>query len=110
MVDGQLWPAADADTVWLPAGPHSIEAAPAQAGPPAASLHLLRLNADLKAARSLGARGIEFSYQSASRALAILDRPPKTLQLDGAPEAPVLAGPTTLLLPRGHHVVTLTTD
>jgi len=110
LVDGQLWPAADADTVWLPAGPHSIEAAQAKAGPPCAGPHLVRLNADLKAARSLGAQSIEFSYRSASRALAVLDRPPKTLQVDGAPEAPVLAGPTTLLLPRGQHVVTLTTE
>jgi hypothetical protein len=105
LVDGQLWPAADADTVWLPAGPHSIEAAPAKAGP-----HLVRLNADLKAARSLGAQGLEFAYQSASRALAVLDRAPRTLQVDGAAEVLVLAGPTTLLLPRGQHVVTLTTE
>jgi hypothetical protein len=105
MVDGQPWPAADAATVWLPAGAHSIETAPAHAGP-----HLLRINADLKAARRLDARGIEFSYRSASRALAVLDRAPKSLQVDGLPESMVLAGPTTLLLPRGQHVVTLTTE
>ena len=105
MVDGQLWPVADAGTVWLPAGPHTIEATEAKVGP-----HLLRLSADLKAARSMGAQGIEFSYRSASRTLAVLDRAPKTLQVDGTVEAPVLAGPTTLVLPRGQHVVTLTTD
>jgi hypothetical protein len=27
MVDGQLWPAQDDETVWLPAGPHSVEPA-----------------------------------------------------------------------------------
>jgi len=105
MVDGQLWPAADAATVWLPAGAHSIEAAPSHPGP-----HLLRLNADIKAARRLNTQSIEFSYRSTSRALAVLDRAPKALQVDGLPESMVLAGPTTLLLPRGQHVVTLTTE
>ena len=106
-VDGQLWPAADVATLWLPAGAHAIEAAPpgAPSGP-----HLLRLNADLKAARRTGPGGIEFSYQSASRALAVLDRAPKSLLLDGEPAAPALAGPTTLVLPRGQHVVTLTAE
>ena len=105
MVNGEPWPAADAATVWLPAGPHTIEEAPPQAGP-----HLLRLNGELKAARRVGARGIEFSYRSASRAIAVLDRAPATLQVDGADEKPSLAGASTLLLPRGQHVVTLTTE
>ena len=105
MVNGQAWPAADSGVVWLPAGPHAIEAAPPNAGP-----HLLRLNGELKAARRVGARGLEFSYRSASRAIAVLDRTPRSLQVDGADEAPVLAGPATLLLPRGQHVVTLTTE
>jgi hypothetical protein len=104
-VDGQFWPAADRDTLWLPSGAHTIEAAAAQPGP-----RLLRLNGELKAARAVGSQGIEFSYQSAARAIAILDRPPKTLQVDGAPEAPHLAGPATLILPRGQHVVTLTVE
>ena len=105
MVDGEAWPAADGSAVWVPAGPHTLEAAPPTDAP-----HLVRLNAELKAARRLGARGMEFSYQSAARAIAVLDRPVKTLQVDGAPQSPEMAGPRTLLLPRGQHVVTLTTD
>lgn len=105
VVDGQAWPAADSGIVWLPAGRHAIEAGPPNPGP-----HLLRLNGDLKAARRVGARGIEFSYRSASRAIAVLDRTLKSLEVDGTEEAPVLAGPLTLLLPRGQHVVTLTTE
>jgi hypothetical protein len=106
-VDGELWPAGDGEIVWLPAGPHSIEAAPAASanGP-----RLLRLNAELKAARRTGPRRIEFAYRSDSRALAVLDRQPKSLQVDGTPRQPELAGPRTLLLPRGQHVVTVTTD
>jgi hypothetical protein len=105
LVDGQPWPAADQETLWLPAGPHSIEAA--ESG---SSVHLLALNGDLKAARNLGAGTIEFSYQSAARAIAIFDRVPRKLVIDGLEATPVSAGPKTLLLPMGQHVVTLTTD
>src|SRR5450432_753501 len=45
IVDGLPWPAADDQTLWLPAGPHAIEAAPASHSP-----RLLYLNADLKSA------------------------------------------------------------
>jgi hypothetical protein len=109
MVDGQPWPAADDDTVWLPAGAHSIEPAPGPKGAPPGA-RLLRLNADLKAARAVSATSIEFSYQTSARALAILDRAPRRLEIDGAEEPLHLAGPHTILLPRGQHVVTLTTD
>jgi hypothetical protein len=104
-VDGQLWPAQDDDTLWLPAGPHAVEPAPRVAGP-----RLLHLTGDLKAARVVDAHTLEFTYQSASHAIAILSRRPLKLQVDGVEETPKLAGPVTLLLPRGQHVVTLTTD
>ena len=104
-VDGQLWPVQDDETLWLPAGPHAIEPAPRAIGP-----HLSRLNGELKAARAVDAQTVEFTYQSASRAIAIFSRPPVKLQIDGVDEPLKLAGPATLLLPRGQHVVTLTTD
>ena len=104
-VDGQLWPAQDNETLWLPAGPHAVEPATPPAGP-----RLVHLNGDLKAARAVSANTLEFTYQSASRAIAILSRAPVKLQIDGVDEALKLAGPSTLLLPRGQHVVTLTTD
>jgi hypothetical protein len=105
IVDGQLWPVQDDETLWLPAGPHAIEPSPRAARP-----HLSRLNGELKAARAVDAHTLEFTYQSASRAIALLSRPPVKLQIDGVDEPLKLAGPTTLLLPRGQHVVTLTTD
>jgi hypothetical protein len=105
IVDGQLWPAADEDTVWLPAGPHSIEPTDRPLG-----ARLVRLNADLKAARAVNATTIEFSYQTTARAIAILDRPPLRTRIDGAEEPLQRAGPNTILLPRGQHVVTITTE
>jgi hypothetical protein len=92
-----VWPAADDQTLWLPAGPHAIEAAPTSSSP-----RLLYLNADLKSAHTLSATRIEFSYQSASRGIAILDRPIKSIQIDG------VDAPLKLLLPRGQHVITIT--
>jgi len=95
-VDGLPWPAAAAETLWLPAGSHAIEPAPGLQSP-----RLVYLNADLKAARTIDASTIEFSYQSNSRAIAILDREVRSLQIDGAEVSP------TALLPRGQHVVTI---
>lgn len=104
-VDGELWPVQDENTLWLPAGAHAVEPASAPAG-----LRLLQLTGDLKAARFLGTQVIEFTYQSLSTAIAIINRMPRKLLLDGEEESPNLAGPMTLMLPRGQHVVTLSTD
>ena len=104
-VDGELWPAQDDEVLWLPAGPHAIEPVPLPAGP-----RLVYLNGDLKAARAVDSHTVEFTYQSASHAIAMLSRTPVKLQIDGADEPLNLAGPATLLLPRGQHFVTLTTD
>lgn len=99
-VDGQAWPVADERTLWLPAGPHAIEWTPQAPG-----LRLLRLNGDLKASRILNSSEIEFSYESSSRAIAMFDRRPSRIQIDGADETILRAGSATVLLPRGQHVV-----
>jgi hypothetical protein len=104
-VDGELWPAQDDETLWLPAGPHAVEPAPRSTGP-----RLLHLTGDLKSARVVNENTLEFTYQSASRAIAILSRTPVKLRIDGTDEPLKSAGPATLLLPRGQHVVTLVTD
>ena len=103
MVDNLPWPVADSETVWLPAGAHSVEAASAAVGP-----HLVRLNADLQSARAVDSSTIDFSYQSTARAIAIFDRVPSRIQIDGADDPIHLAGPRTVLLPRGQHLVTIT--
>jgi hypothetical protein len=103
-VDGELWPAADDETVWLPAGAHSV-------GPGATRprLRLIYLNGDLRAARVLNPTTIEFSYRSTARAIAVLDRIPRKIEIDGNAED-VAPGSSSLLLPRGQHVVSVTAE
>ncbi len=107
LVDGQPWPAQDSRTLWLPAGPHVVESASAASG-----VRLLDFNGELKAA-AFQPRGLEFAYQSAARALAVLDQKPVRVEIDGAtqPEPDILPGEGvyTLRLPRGQHVVTVQT-
>jgi len=104
-VDDLPWPLADGETVWLPPGAHAVEP-----GKEAGGLHVVRLNADLQAARRVDAKSLEFSYQSAARAIAVFDRRPLELTLDGAEEPLEFAGPMTILLPRGQHVVTIASE
>jgi hypothetical protein len=105
LVDGRLWPAGDDETVWLPAGTHSVE--PAK---PSGSAKLVRLNGELETARSINAGEMEFSYRSTARAIAVLDRAPRRIRIDGSEHKLEMVGPTTVLLPRGEHVVTITTE
>jgi hypothetical protein len=104
-VDGQIWPAADDETVWLPAGAHSIEPASSQSGP-----RLLYLSAELRAARSVDAKAIEFSYRGAAKAIALLDRRVRKIQIDGANAKELMTGDVSVLLPRGQHVVNVVTE
>jgi hypothetical protein len=102
LVDGKLWPVADSSTVWLPAGTHSIQPAPEL--PP---IHIESFNGELKSAEATSSR-VEFAYQSPARALALLDRLPARVEIDGAVVTqPQFAG-MALLLPRGQHLVALT--
>lgn len=99
LVDGRPWPVRDAHTLWLPPGQHVVQAATQEP-----ALRLTDLNADLKSATALR-DGLEFVYQSSARALAILDRVPGSIEIDGEPAA--VTG-KQLLLPRGQHLVTVT--
>ena len=100
LVDGKLWPVANDATLWLPQGAHSIETA-AQASP----LRLLDLSGELKAA-SVAGRGLEFAYQSSARALAVFDRLPGSVEIDGSEAHPMSLG-NVMMLPRGQHLVTV---
>jgi hypothetical protein len=106
-VDDKPWPVADGETLWLPPGSHSVEAAN---DAPEIQLHLVRLNADLRDARRTGPNVIEFSYQSAARAIAVFDRGLLKVSVDGAEEQLQLVGPNTIQLPRGQHVVTIVSE
>lgn len=111
-VDGQLWAAQDEDTLWLPAGAHAVE--PVELVPAAAGPRLVALNGELRSAVATGAHGLEFTYQSDARAIAIVSRKPVSLQIDGVEQPPSAflnqTASVTLLLPRGQHFVTLTYD
>ena len=103
-VDGHAWPVWDGETVWVPAGVHTVEGCES-AGP-----RLLRLNGELKSAGMAGGAEIEFGYQSTSRAIAVLDRRVRSVHVDGVAEQVRAAGPETVLLPGGQHFVTIGTD
>src|SRR5579871_39327 len=105
LVDGQPWPVADDETIWLPPGPHNVEA-----GPPRQGARLVRLNGELKSARALSTKVIEFSHESVARTIAVLDRMPREVQIDRVPIRVERAGPSSIFLPRGHHTVTLASD
>lgn len=101
-VDGRAWPAADDEFVWVPAGRHRLERATER--PP---LRLLHLNAELGAAGVIPG-GIQFQYQSRSRAAALLDALPARIEIDGRPAAVPLLGAgshITVLLPAGRRTV-----
>ncbi len=109
LVDGKAWPVHDDTTIWLPAGTHSIE--PAQQS---TSVRLLALNGTLRAAQSIAANKLDFAYESASRAIALLDRKPIRIETDGVSGKPEVLtgvpGQFALLLPRGQHLVSLQTE
>jgi hypothetical protein len=103
-VNGRLWPVHDAETLWLPPGANRIEPAPKD-GP----VTVLDFNGGLKSARSLD-NGVELSYQSSARAIAVLNVRPRTMELDGVrrdPAAIESGGKFVVTLPRGQHLVTL---
>jgi len=101
-VNGRLWPATDDATLWLPAGRHAIT--PAASSPAARLLHL---NGDLLSA-TVTQDAIEFEYRSRTQAIALLDKKPRRILVDGEP-APVAVLKATkhysLLLPKGTHQV-----
>ncbi len=100
LVDGRLWPIASDSIVWLPRGPHSVEAS-AQRPPN----RVLDFNGDLKSA-SIIAGGVEFVYQSQARAMARIERRPRRIEIDGVESKIDWIGDVALL-PRGQHIVSL---
>ena len=101
----------DGTTAWLPPGKHRL--GPGDAVPP---MRLLRLTGDLLDAQ-VTEDGIEFRYDSASRAIALVDVHPSTILVDHQPVGlKVLAAKNpaknhwAVMLPRGHHHVRLRCD
>jgi hypothetical protein len=102
LVNGRLWPVRDEATLWLPAGSNVIE--PAQKDP---ALRILDFNGNLHSANT-SASGLQVSYQSNSRAIAVVSARPGKIQIDGAEYSEKLldgASNFVLMLPRGQHIV-----
>lgn len=107
LLDGRLWPAGDGETLWVPAGRHTLERA---SGEP--STRLLDLTGELTGASSRPG-GLEFAYKSLTRAFALLSRQPQRVEIDGVvaqPQVLDLSSRAALWLPRGQHVVTVATE
>ena len=100
MVNGRLWPVYGDTALWLPPGPQTVETA-AKAAP----YRILDFNGDLRTA-ALTAHGVELSYRSSARALAHVERAPKSVQVDGLDMPPEMNG-DIVVLPKGQHIVTL---
>ena len=102
VVDGQPWPLADDSVIWLPAGKHTVERGGRSDG-----LRVVRFTGSVRSAKAVSSSEVRVSYHGDGRVFAILSRPPQRVEVDG--EAAVLntAGPSTLILPRGDHIVTI---
>ncbi len=100
-VDGRPWPVSDGTTVRIPPGLHAIE--PTVQAP---AVRLLDFNGDLTSARAL-ADGVEIAYQSTARALALLEQPPQSIEIDGATGSRPQVADHVVVLPRGQHLVVL---
>jgi len=96
-VNGEIWPVRDDATLWLPAGEDT-------------PIRIVDFSGIIRTARAL-AGGLEFSYQSNARAIAVLNARPVHLEIDGAPAELKIresSASFNLMLPRGQHIVDLT--
>jgi hypothetical protein len=104
IVNGHLWPVRSDTTLWLPAGTSVVEPASKTS-----DLRVVDFNGELHSANA-SAKGLELSYQSNSRALAMLNTRPRKIEIDGTLSTETLlesgAG-FVLSLPRGQHIVQL---
>ena len=104
LVNGHLWPVRDEATLWLPAGSNVIE--PTLKDP---ALRILDFNGNLRSANA-SPSGLQISYQSNSRAIAVVSPRPLKIEIDGTEYGEKLVDSGSnfvLMLPRGQHIVEL---
>ncbi len=99
-VDGKTWPVQDNDFVLAPGGKHRLSAAIVK---PAMTIR--DFNGEIISAISQRA-GVDISYQSRTRAIAVLETKASLIAVDGAPYANGKTGAVLLL--SGQHVVSFT--
>mgnify|MGYP001346269882 CR=1 FL=1 len=101
-VDGKLWPIKNGQSVLAPAGKHRLSTGTAEA-----AVTLSDFNGEVRSA--VGSQtGVELSYSSRSRAIALFGSPVSAVQVDGTPFWKRAGDATTMsiVLPAGQHVVT----
>ncbi len=98
-VDGKIWPIQDAQFVLAPGGKHLLSTA-FQA--PAVTVR--DFNGDVHSALSTRGR-VDVSYDSRTRAIAILASPASAMEVDGQPDQQSLVVGAPILLPSGQHIV-----
>jgi hypothetical protein len=102
LVNGRAWPVHNDTTLWLPAGPNVVEPSHTES-----ATTILDFNGNLRSA-SASATGLDFSYQSNGRAVAVLNARPRKIEIDGAVLSPKIqeSGKNfVIMLPRGQHLV-----
>jgi hypothetical protein len=99
-LDGSVWPVQSATDVLVPAGKHALSAGVTK--PP---VLVSDFNGEIRSAAVIKT-GVEMSYSSRSRSLALLAQPVAHIEVDGVPFGAKEKGP--VLLPSGEHVVTFT--
>jgi hypothetical protein len=100
-LNGRPWPMQDATTVLVPAGRFRLTTGVANL-----PLHITDFNGQVLRALSVG-RSVEVSYQSGTRAIAVVDVPLASVEVDGAVfwKGATGGNPGFFLLPAGQHVV-----
>jgi hypothetical protein len=105
LVNGKPWPARDDATLWLPPGAHAIEPAAHEV-----AWRVLDFNGTVRSAAE-SRSGVELAYESAARAIAVLNFRPARVEVDGVEmktDAMESGGRFVLLLPRGQHLIACT--
>ncbi len=114
-VDDKLWPGWGESEVFIPGGKHSITAAERKYSffdTSVLDLRLLRFTGNLDTLEPTD-RGIEFSYDSLMRTLALFNRQPFEIKVDGKPliePAIHYSSHWSVRLPRGQHKVEIIAD
>lgn len=106
LVDGRAWPVQSDRVLWLPAGAHSVERCKTRP-----HLRLIDFNGRLDTATATRG-GLDFSYQSQSRAFAVLSERPGKVEVDGFEEDLEVTATDNgfvVSLPRGQHLVSIGT-
>jgi hypothetical protein len=114
-VNGRIWPGWGENSVFMPAGNYRIS--PVERGfqlmdKSALDMRLLRFSGDMDSLTPTQ-QGFEFTYDSKLRTIALLNREPHEIQMDGRKadvQSVAYAGNWIIQLPSGKHRVEIIAD